>query len=239
MKVAVCLSGLTRSFSWCWPLIERYLVRPYSADVFIHTWDIDHGGARSSCLYDSGILESFPDGRTKTEFIDQEVAPADYEIECFNDWAQANNFRHNAQSMYYGIWKAFEIKRAYAAEKNISYDLVIRCRMDYWFHAFMRENEIKDSLENNKLYCCMPGNKPNPFEFVTDSFGFGPNDLMDTYSQTWVDQNNKPCMFEAANEMALDVQLKENNISYEWSKMPYLITNEWGPSRVLAWGDFD
>ena len=135
MKVAVCLSGLTRSFSWCWPLIERYLVRPYDADVYLHTWDEDHGGARCSPgnQYEHGLAPSFPDGRTKSQFIDEEVSPAAYEIENFSEWSKEVNFHHNAQAMYYGIWIAFELKN----NSNIKYDLSIRARMDFFFDSWM------------------------------------------------------------------------------------------------------
>ena len=41
IKIAICFSGLTRSLS---RLVNQYLemlIKPYNADVFLHTWDID------------------------------------------------------------------------------------------------------------------------------------------------------------------------------------------------------
>ena len=48
MKVAVCLSGLTRGVKFTLKDIIKHLVEPYNADLFVHTWDIESGGGRSA-----------------------------------------------------------------------------------------------------------------------------------------------------------------------------------------------
>ena len=85
MKVALCLSGLTRSVKFSWPLIKRYLVEPYNSDVFLHTWeDIDNEGMRprvnGGTDTPSFLLE------TKENFIMEEINPKTYKLEDWEDF---------------------------------------------------------------------------------------------------------------------------------------------------------
>ena len=51
MRVAVCLSGLSRGVQHSIESIKKYLVEPFDADLYVHTWgDISIGGGSKRFL---------------------------------------------------------------------------------------------------------------------------------------------------------------------------------------------
>jgi len=235
MNVATCLSGLTRSISYGWPLIERYLVRPFSSKVFIHTWDVDHGGERPGCVYKSAPLPSFTDGRTKKQFFEEEIKAQSFIIENYGNWAQINS-SSIPKAMFYSLYKSNALKTQYEKDSGNNFDLVIRARMDFFFENYLIQDEIQDVLNNNTVYGCLPGNKADS-RFITDAFGFGNSKVMNIYSSVWEDivahgLNRSPA------ELALQDILIANNIQFKWSQTRYRILNEWGNQYIRIWGDF-
>lgn len=235
MNVALCLSGLTRSISYGWPLMERYLVRPFSTKVFIHTWDIDHGGERPGLVYKSPIIPSFMDGRTKSQFFEEEIRPQSYIIENYQDWAGINS-TSIPKAMFYGIYKANSQKIQYEKESGITFDLVIRARMDFFFERYLDPDEIQEVLHNSIVYGSLPGNKADK-RFITDAFGFGNSKVMDIYAGVWEDILVRGLQRYPA-ELELQDRLYAHNILFKWSKTHYRILNEWGDQTIRIWGDF-
>ena len=237
MKVALCLSGLTRSVSYGWPLLERYLVRPYGSKVFIHTWDIDNGGVRSQS--DDKKFEwmpSFLDGRSKDAFINEEMKPAKYVIENFADWS-SSHLHSSAHAMYYSIYAANELRKQYEQETQESFDIIIRARMDIFFENFLApeylENVIKDP---HLVYGALPGNKPD-HRFVTDVFAIGSPCAMEIYSSVWKCIENTP--ISGAAELVLQQVLAHYNIKFEWAlKVRYRMLFQWNTQHIKLWGDF-
>jgi len=235
MNVAVCVSGLTRSVSYTWPLIERYLVRPYNSSIFLHTWDIDNGGERFNCTM-KGIIPapSITDGRTKDQFIQQEIKPEKYIIESYEEFSKEHSNLIN-KSMYYGIYKAQELKQTYEKETGTVFDLVIRTRMDVFYETFMIQKEIDEVLANNKVvYGCLPGTNPDS-RFITDAFAFGSQSVMDVYANTWKQQ---AITSGTPGELILQKQLFSNSINFKWSNIKYKMITIWNSRDVHAWGDF-
>jgi hypothetical protein len=239
MKVALCLSGLTRSINLGWNSINKYLKTPYNADVFIHTWDIDHGGNRFSCSDKTGLplLPSFPKDITKVQFLEEEIKPKKYIIENYEKWTK-NNTESIAHSMWYSIFTANNLKTHHEQESNFTYDLVIRCRMDLLFEAYLDRDDIKKTLETkNLIYVALPGNKKDP-RFVTDAFAFGSSQALNSYSEVWNDIKGKR-ITPSAPEFLLQNKLNESGISFEWSlNTRYRIVHKWNSQYIQFWGDF-
>jgi len=233
MNVAVCVSGLTRSVSYAWPLIERYLVRPFKSSIFIHTWDIDHGGERFKChMKEITPAPSFTDGRSKKDFIEQEIGPKKYIIEEYAVFAVHNPLVVSA--MYYSIYKSNELRKAYEKETDIKYDLIIRSRMDAFYETFMNESEINDVLVNNDvIYGNAPGADPDP-RWISDAFAFSGDKAMQIYANTWCDQ----VMRGGPGELILQDQLYGQGLKFKWSKIHYKLTEEWSSSTVKVRGNF-
>tara|TARA_Y100000310_G_scaffold312338_1_gene359533 strand:- start:3585 stop:4412 length:828 start_codon:yes stop_codon:yes gene_type:complete len=86
MKVALNLSGLTRCLSYSWLFIDKYIRQPLNADVFLHTWDCDHGGSKVSETFNAPSI--FPE-TTKQDYIAREIVPAQAVVESYNAFAEA------------------------------------------------------------------------------------------------------------------------------------------------------
>jgi len=237
MKVAVCLSGLTRSVSYGWPLLERYLVRPYASKVFIHTWDIDNGGVRSQSDDPKfQWMPSFMDGRTKEEFIKDEMKPNRCIIENFQEWS-SNHLNSSAHAMYYSIYAANELRRQYEIETGESFDVIIRARMDIFFENFLEKDYLENVIKNPKLiYGALPGSKPD-HRFITDVFAIGCPSAMDIYSSVWRYIERTPVSGPA--ELLLQSVLAQNGILFEWAlKVRYRMLFQWNTQHIKLWGDF-
>jgi hypothetical protein len=136
MKVALCISGMPRSFKRCIDSLRRNFIDIYQPDIFISTW-------RSELRDDL-----FPESDTPEELIDL-LQPKKFDIEIFNQARQAtfetNPFKSFADQggrsvsrmipMYYKIFAADTHRFIYERENKIKYDLVVRARSDLLFHS--------------------------------------------------------------------------------------------------------
>jgi len=239
MNVAVCLSGLTRSVSYGWPLIERYLVRPYASKVFIHTWDIDNGGVRSQSDDPKfQWMPSFMDGRTKNQFIDEEMKPTKYVIEDYQKWSlDSSHLCQPAHAMYYSIYMSNELRKKYEAETQTKFDVIIMARMDCFFENYL-DKEYLDNvlLDSNLIYGNLPGDKPD-HRFITDVFAIGSSYAMDAYSSVWQYMYNTPV--QGAAELLLQSVLAHKMVKFEWAlKIRYRMLFQWNTQHVKLWGNF-
>ena len=236
MKVALCLSGLTRSVKFSWPLIKRYLVEPYNSDVFLHTWeDIDNEGMRprvnGGTDTPSFLLE------TKENFIMEEINPKTYKLEDWEDFKKRDGLHMlDVRSMFYSIQAANKLKLEHEELNGIKYDIVIRSRMDMFYEQSLIESEVTDVLENDVLYIQYAGNPKgwakagyNQMRF-TDIFAFSTSQNMDIYSDTIKD------LTIPSGEVAITKSLNKNNINTKWSKIRFKSAVKWTRNELTITG---
>ena len=135
MRVALCISGMSRSFKQTYDTTFKHLIQKHQADVFISTW--------KPMMRD----DAWPDTDPVEEMIDL-YKPIKFDIELFDEKRQAtfetNDFKsHSDQAgravgrmlpMYYKIYLANMHKFMYEQEHLFTYDVVIRCRSDLYFN---------------------------------------------------------------------------------------------------------
>ena len=136
MKVALCISGMPRSFKRCADSLFKNFIDIYKPDIFLSTWK-------------SEIVDSkFPETDTADELLDI-LKPIKFDVEIFNARRQAtfetNRFKDFADQggasvsralpMFYKIYLADLHRYMYERENQITYDVVVRCRSDLQFHA--------------------------------------------------------------------------------------------------------
>ena len=201
MKVAVCLSGLSRGLKYTIPTIIKYLVNPYQADVFVHTWDIDFqqgnrfGASSKNWESDKEKMSFFKD------HMDTSACYFDCCIEPFEDqrwnYLKANIEGSKIVPMAYSLYKSNELKRKREKEKKIKYDLIIRTRMDSLYEEVIPPQDIDECLnDKNLLYVSTSSpdiglksirnhfwfeSAPFFMPFVADNFAFSSSDSMDIY----------------------------------------------------------
>lgn len=176
MKTCLLLSGQIRDAEKWFPSIKKNLIDVYDADVFISTWSND----------------PIRDNETSVLRLIELYNPVNIEIENFNEVSNEKlkmlmdkSFRTppetkplNVFSMYYKIMKANELKNKFELENNISYDVVIRCRMDL---NFIEQCPIFETF-NDVIYI------PAGWDYYrgcNDLFAIGNKKTMDYYSSVF------------------------------------------------------
>ena len=132
-RVAVCLSGLPRQYRQNLKLLRTFLADT-SADVFFHFWE-----------------------SPEQDFIVQSLEPKAYAFERnqltpdFTRFKRRERFApperdRGSVAMFYSIYRANELKRAYEAEHGFTYDIVVRLRLDLYSLA-----SLSDMLDRIRL----------------------------------------------------------------------------------------
>lgn len=177
-RVAVCLSGLPRKYRQNLKLLRNFLADS-SADVFFHFWES-------------------PD----QDFIVQSLEPKAHEFEKAHEFDQSplalnvaevkrkEKFTpperdRNSFAMFYGIWKANELKRAYEQKHGFRYDIVVRLRLDFFSVAALPEilGRIRSQQRGYEGTLYVPDMAHSVG--INDQIALGSSDTMDTYASAY------------------------------------------------------
>lgn len=155
MRTCILLSGLQRNFE---PFIENQLkcvINKYNLDVFIFTSDenvnrvILHSNIHyiTRTKYDNDIQFFYNKYKNiKSIYIDNENCK-------FNDFIIKNNIKKNKNhtinmlSSYFKFNECIKLMEIYEINNNFKYDLVLRCRLDFFaFDDFININNIDKNI---------------------------------------------------------------------------------------------
>jgi len=235
MKVALCFSGGIRNLEDNYESINRCLIEPLNADVFIHGWyfkvnelNNTHKMYRKKETDENKVLLLLKPKKYKFEYYDKskENEMIDkFDInrikEKYNDNPYLCQLYPNTCGMFYSINKSNELKKEYEKENNFKYDIVIRCRPDFEFYTPLNENVLNLVNDNNIL---LPLDN---YAFVTqqcDKFAIGKSVTMDYYS----DLINNILSYEEKypkefwdGPNVLKKHLIEGNIKTNWIYLDY------------------
>jgi hypothetical protein len=116
MKIALCISGLLRTYNKNIINLKKYFLSKYNPDIYIHTWsEIDRGVKTNLNKFESKIKEIY---NPKKLIIEDPIN--------FNNQNKVGNTSYDINgvfSMYNSIFKSINM-----VEEN--YDLIIRFRGD-------------------------------------------------------------------------------------------------------------
>lgn len=243
MKVALNLSGLSRTLNYSWLFIDKYIATPLKADIFLHTWDMDHssahGLAKGSTTLDPkfnapSVFSDIP----KERYILNELAPTSYIIEPFENFALKKE-NHSTFAMYHGIQQANNLRKQYEKQEGVSYDLIIRARLDSFFENIIPDKEIHEALAQDILFVgCNCSEKNYIHTETTDVFAFAKGPIMDIYCDTfnlYEDGKNRDLL----GEKGLHRQLTNHNIQTKWSNMRMKLPAVWTSTEIAASGFFN
>lgn len=218
MKIALCLSGQTRSYKEGFKYLAKNLLGKYDVDIFWHTWELDD--ATKKDLHD--LYK--PKSTVYTKLFDAK------QFEKFNR-TQDERFRpENTIYMMYSIFMSNLEKRNCELANNFEYDFVIRSRFDY---ALNTELPF-DKAEKGKLY--VPDDKirgfipPNGLT-ANDQFAFGDSSVMDLYSLMFWNMNRAYGYGASMNgEDMLSFNIQVNGLAKE--NLVYIdMKNPFGPGK--------
>ena len=244
MKVALVLSGLSRTLSYSWLFIDKYIATPLKADIFLHTWDIDHNSTRGLAKGNTSLNPRFnapsvSRETSKEDYIVNEANPTSYVIEPFESFSLKKE-AHSTFAMYYGIQKANLLRKQYEKDNGISYDLIIRARLDTFFENTIPNEDIEEALSQNILFVgCNCPQEVYPHRETTDVFAFGNSSVMDIYSDTF-DLYNNGSNRHLLGEKGLHHQLESNQVKTKWSNIPFKLPTAWNSSEITVkkWYDY-
>lgn len=176
MKIAICYSGMFRSFLTSAKNHKKMIYGKYDCDIYASLWDvIGHGGVFKRYDFDQGDIVSKEDKEKLLSILNFKAI----EFENFKDYQDSlpvymNEMVYqpnpkNVLSMYYKIKKAGEMVKS----SGIRYDLVIRMRTDILFGEPL---EIEENIDCNTLYTPFNGSWGD--SSVGDQFFYGVPEVM-------------------------------------------------------------
>lgn len=166
MKVAICFSGLTRTFEHCWPSYSKITNR-----------------------YDCDLFAAAPPGE---EIHNRVKYPFKKVLYQQDEWIDENGYDkrktypetvvQNSLRQFYYIELANRLRKKYEKDKGIKYDWVIRTRLDNIMTA-----DILHLFEHNPLNLYIPEGhdhpEAHPGQGINDRFAVGGGEVMDVYCE--------------------------------------------------------
>jgi len=187
MKIALILSGQFRDAKKSYESIKKYILDPYSPDIFISTW------VNPSQIVPSGWFGETPNDDCSVDEIAEMYNPKSIVMETF-DTNEGGFFHREAKkldinleegtetkttnvfAMWYKKHSANQLKIKWEEQNNFKYDVVVLSRFDLCF----LEEPIIEILPPNKIKI------PVGFDWcggIGDLFAYGDSITMDKYFQ--------------------------------------------------------
>jgi len=160
MKICILLSGLQRNFE---PFIENQLnlvIHAHKLDVFIFT-----SNQNALRFYDDrGVIDyvkknnyTNDEAFFKSKYKNLKGIHIDHDDCKFNEFVKQNNIKKhrnhtlNMINSYFKINECIRMMEEYETKHDFKYDLVIRCRLDFFAYAdFLNPHSI--NLNDNVIY---------------------------------------------------------------------------------------
>lgn len=208
MRVALCLSGQTRTFKSCYSSLLEKIIKPFNSDVFVHTWLYSGNYQRKAedfhYLDEPYNFSRYEQFNTDKYILEPTIFRLLQPKKCVVEAPQKELFiRHcpqghekffNSLMMHYSIGRANDLKCEYERDHRFTYDLVIRCRFDLEIIRFELEN-LTDAIviPRNQLFPSIGNILQIDVEKMradeldgympNDQFAYGKSDSMNYYCQ--------------------------------------------------------
>lgn len=217
MKIALCISGMPRSFKSTFASVKRCILEPYQPDVFISTWDSVR------------IDETWPETDSVEEMLDL-YQPVKFDVERFDERRkrsfETNRFHRRADQagrvvartipMYYKVYLANLHKHMHEQENSLKYDVVVRCRSDLLFS----EPVTFYDRESSRVYFA----SENSSNGVNDQFWYSDSNTSNQIASLYL---NIPILWHAGallhGESLLRTFIENTALNAEFVSVPYVI----------------
>ena len=190
LRVAACFSGFPRNYANTFPYMKRHFFDTCSPDIFWAGFNEEEG------VFDQRVIDLYQ--------------PKDYFFRDYNKDAideinkEFNNYQptlvrqetkvDRVKSQFYNVYLANELKKKHEKENNFKYDIVIRCRPDYYYFRDLTIEELKLGMNGDVVI-------PDEWDWklvssygVSDCFAYSSSKTMDIYSKVFYHfaEYNKP-----------------------------------------------
>jgi hypothetical protein len=200
MRIAICLSGLVRTYRQTYENFRDALLTPnenHQLDIFASTWPTEHSNNSMErtrrIAWSGGTAEPFPE--ESIDYLDIQAkyrpvlmlieAPKTFEV----PWTTTELNVQSFLCMTYKIRSADRLRRQHEEAVGWRYDLVVRARFDTTFpepvvldETFDRSSILVPSMDQPQYY-------PDR-EWCNDKFAVGPGDKITTYCEWYTNLNS-------------------------------------------------
>jgi len=193
MKSALLLSGQMRTWESCYDSLKKYILDPFSPDVFIHTWDT-LGSSSISNRGEVGLGDVPLDvAHVKNILKPMEMLVEHFEPRFFDVMDGVSKPRelwctyHENKGMlpsFYSNLKVKEMKVRVEDQFSFKYDIVFRCRPDLLYLSGI-PGHIMDMYKNDPDTLFVPHWNPHRSYALNDVFAFSSSRTIDTYCNLW------------------------------------------------------
>jgi hypothetical protein len=205
MKIAICISGLYRTFDECYSTIKEHIIDnnpDFEFDV------IASFSTKENIIpkHDSSIFK-------RVQFIeDSELPDLTYQKDRYTYEVQGHVSNYYQLS---GLKQVNELRNQVEQDKNIKYDFLLRTRSDI---KFLSPVSLKD-LDYNKIYLPYGHDHRGGYN---DRFAFGNRYLMDNYLNRyyfWIESHDNIPGYITHAEANLKVYL--DVLSIQVDRIPF------------------
>ncbi len=169
-RIAVCLSGDTRSFSHCIPQLKRFL-SGYEITFFCHGWQSDF---KHSHIKDLENVYTLIEERPDFSVLERSSIQA-FGFKGFGQDLKVPFLSPNIFPMWFGVKRAYDSIESHGFQPS-DFDLICRCRYDNFFLG--RLSQLHELPKLNEIII-----DPNydGYGGYGDQFAIGQPDVMEKY----------------------------------------------------------
>lgn len=159
MKIAVCISGQSRTWRTAIDNIKSYFNIGAEVDYFIHTWD-------TNTYRNSNEIVTQKKDYKIVGNEEEEIKTAFNPVLFESDEYTFENYGRNWQALFYSFMKSVWLKKQYEIKNDFVYDIVVKTRFDINFY---QDGFAKPPIPFKKFYL----HKINPLTAYTVNNTFG------------------------------------------------------------------
>lgn len=188
MRIALLLSGLTRSARLCFPNLQKYLLSKHDVDIYIHTWDVSNvslnGETHENEIEKSELLKLF---NPKKIVVENYFDKRDSLNQKYFNYPKTEGTYDRSISMFYKIEECFNLVEG-------EYDFIIRSRMDLLLNEEINFSSLDETSINIPRYQTtrhtfikdgLGYSIPPDSWGITDCFSIGSYEIMSKYSNSF------------------------------------------------------
>ena len=179
MKIALLLTGHSRSWKTCFPSLKKYVLDKYNPDIFIHTWDTPNiKTLNSPFLYDEEHFEEyFKPVKIVYENLEKLTSYITKKSNYFTKIGPYDSpFITISQHRKWFLCN--KLKSEYEKEHGFKYDLVIKARPDLIYYSDINLETFDDP---SVVYTC----NECSYETVSDLFTVSTSQNIDKYCKIY------------------------------------------------------
>jgi hypothetical protein len=126
MKIAVCISGQSRTWKVAKENILKYFDVGAEVDYFIHTWDTNSYRESGETVQQK---TDYKIDNSELQELNEFFKPKKFVVDAYD----IDKYARNWNSLFYSFMKSVWLKRKYELENDFKYDIVIKTRFDINF----------------------------------------------------------------------------------------------------------